>query len=52
MALHLCSAALSYHQASLDDANSSAATMTAVCIAVLVLGIAGMSVAAAAKTKE
>ena len=47
-----CSAALIYHQQSLDDANSSAATVTAVCIAVLVIGLAGMCAVAAAKTKE
>ena len=36
-----CSAAVSYHQAQLDDINSTANTMTAVCIAVFALGIAG-----------
>ena len=48
----ICSAAISYHQASLNDANSSAATMTAVCIAALALGIAGVSIAVVAKTRD
>lgn len=38
-----CSAAVEYHQAQLDDANSHAGIMTAVCIAVFVLGLAGMA---------
>ena len=47
-----CSAAVSYHQAQLDDANSSASAMTAVCIAVFVIGLVGMSIAVVAKSKD
>lgn len=47
-----CSAAVSYHQAQLDDANASADTLNAVCAAVFILGIAGAAVSALRLTKE
>lgn len=47
-----CSAAISYHQAQLDDINSRANALNAVCAAVFILGIAGAAWAALRMAKE
>lgn len=39
----MCEAALSYHQAELDSANSSATAMTVVCAAVFIISLAALA---------
>ncbi len=47
-----CSAAVSYHQAQLDDAEASADALNAVCAAAFILGIAGAAWSALRLTKK
>ncbi len=47
-----CSAAISYHQAQLDDINGRANALNAVCAAVFILGLTGAAWAALRLTKE